>query len=87
MLELRNIKKTFNAGTVNEKIAVPDWNKDTPPTKGEFKQFELTVDNLNRIIVPGYHILELDCNGEKWGIYFPCYELPTFESITGLSAE
>ena len=73
--------------SVSERIAIPDWNKDTPPTKGEFKQFELTVDNLNRIIVPGYHILELDCNGEKWGIYFPCYELPTFESITGLSAE
>ena len=73
--------------TVDGEIAIPDWNKDTPPTKGEYKQYGITIDNLNRVIVRSYHILELDRDGEKWGIYFPAYELPAFEKITGLSAK
>lgn len=72
--------------TVNEKIAIPDWNKETPPTKGEYKEFGLTVDNLGRVIIPTYHILGLEHGGERWGIYFPSYELPTVEKITGLKA-
>ena len=72
---------------VNEKIAIPDWNKDTPPTKGEFKQFGITVDTLNRIIIPSYFVIDLFHQEESWGIYFPVYELPYFEKITGLHAE
>ena len=72
---------------VEEKIALPDWNKETPPTKGEYKQYGITMDNLGRIIIPSYYILEFEYNGEKWGIYFPNYELPVFEEITGLRAE
>ena len=30
--------------------------------------------------------LELEHEGETWGIYFPCYELPVFEELTGLKA-
>lgn len=71
----------------DEKIAIPDWNKDTPPTKGEYKQYGITMDNLGRIIIPSYYVLELEYEGEKWGIYFPSYELPAFEEITGLRAE
>ena len=72
---------------VNEKIAIPDWNKDTPPTKGEFKQFGITVDTLNRIIIPSYFVIDLFHQEESWGIYFPVYELPYFEKITGIHAE
>ena len=70
-----------------EKITIPDWNKETPPTKGEYKQYGITIDNLGRMIIPSYYILEFEYNGEKWGIYFPNYELPVFEEITGLRAE
>ena len=34
-----------------------------------------------------YHILELEHGGENYGIYFPCWELPVFERLTGLNAE
>ena len=72
---------------VKEPIAVPDWNKEVPPTKGEYKQYGMSVDNLNRVTLPRYYILELENSGEKWGIYFPCYELNTFEALTGLEAK
>lgn len=73
--------------TVDEEIAIPDWNKDVPPTQGIYKPYKLSVDNLDRITFKPYHIVELDHNGEKWGIYFPSYELPAFEALTGLKAE
>lgn len=71
--------------TVKKDIAVPNWNKETPPNKGEYKQYKLYADD--EVHIKKYHILELQENGETWGIYFPNYELPTFEKITGFKAE
>lgn len=34
-----------------------------------------------------HHILVIEQDGEEYGIYFPAYELSTFERLTGLSAE
>jgi len=73
--------------TENEKIAIPDWNKDVPPTQGEYKPYKLSVDNLDRITLPHYHVIEFTNANEQWGLYFPCYELPAFEALTGLKAE
>jgi hypothetical protein len=37
--------------------------------------------------VKPYHILELEKDGETYGIYFPAYELAAIESLTLLKAE
>ncbi|MCH5190947.1 MAG: hypothetical protein J1F23_02140 [Oscillospiraceae bacterium] len=79
--ELRAIR------TVKKNIAIPIWNKETPYNKGIYKQYKLGVDQFANIHVKPYHILELEHGGETWGIYFPNYELPTFETLTGLKAE
>ncbi len=73
--------------TVKKHITLSDWNKDTPFNKGEYKQYKLTTDNYDRVHCKKYHILEFTYGGEEWGIYFPCYELPVFEKVTGMSAE
>lgn len=69
-----------------KRIVTFNWNKDVPPTDKQYKQYKLTVDNYQRLHVP-YNILEINYNGEIYGIYFPSYELPAFERITGLRAE
>ena len=48
---------------------------------------KISVTKQGDYTYKGYHILELEINGELWGIYFPCYELMVFEEITGLKAE
>lgn len=73
--------------TVKKHIRIPDWNKEEAYNKGIYKQYKLTKDDYNCIHCKRYHILEIDHNGELWGIYFPCYELPVFEAITGLTAQ
>ena len=73
--------------TVKKRISVPSWNKEEEPTKGAFKPYKMTVDQFGRIFFKPYHILTLMHNGRIYGIYFPCYELPIFESLTRLKAD
>ncbi len=73
--------------TIKKRIAVPMWNKDESFKKGIYKQYKLTSNNIGMIFMKYYHILEFDYEDDTWGIYFPCYELPEYEKLTGLKAE
>ena len=73
--------------TIKKHIRIPGWNKDEGYDKGIYKQYKLTADNYGCIHCKHYHILEINHNGQLWGIYFPCYELPVFESAAGLTAQ
>jgi len=65
--------------TVKKHIRIAGWNKEVQYNKGMYKQYKLTIDNYGCIHCKSYHILELNLNGEIWGIYFPSYELPVIE--------
>lgn len=73
--------------TVKKSITIPTWYKDIPYNKDIYKDYKIWETNEDLIGFKPYHILELEHNGETWGIYFPCYELPIFEKLTGLKAE
>jgi hypothetical protein len=75
---IKSIKKT---------IRITEWNKDEAFNKGIYKQYKLSEDDFGCIICKGYHILEFEHENELWGIYFPCYELPLIEELTGLKAD
>ena len=70
--------------TVNKRIAVPLWNKEEEPTKGIYKPYKMTVNNVGDVFLKPYHILEIERNNQLFGLYFPCYELETVEKLTGL---
>lgn len=72
--------------TKNQKITVFTWHDDDE-FKDIYKQYNVKQGDYGNIRFKPYHILELEHNGEAWGIYFPCYELPEFEKLTGLTAE
>ncbi len=78
---LKNIK------TVKKSIVANGWNKEEQPNKGRYKEHKLQVNQYGCIISKPYYILELEHNGEVWGIYFPRYELSVFESLTNLKAQ
>lgn len=78
--ELENIR------TVEKRISILNWNKEEPYNKGRYKQYKLTTDSYECIHCKKYHILEVRHEGELWGIYIPCYELPVFEALTGRKA-
>lgn len=72
--------------TVDKKVRVMGWNKETNLHDDIYKEYKLTTDNYGCVHCKQYHILEVNHQGVVFGIYFPNYELPTFEEITGLKA-
>lgn len=73
--------------TQKKQVILSSWNKDTPHDEGYYAQFKLQVNQYGCVITKPYHILELEKDGQLWGIYFPCYDLKTIEVLTGLEAE
>ncbi|MBP3434766.1 MAG: hypothetical protein J6K62_00335 [Clostridia bacterium] len=65
--------------TVKKHIRIAGWNKAEKFNQGMYKQYKLTTDNFGCIHCKQYHILEINHQGESYGIYFPSYELPTLE--------
>lgn len=72
--------------TVRKRISACNWTKDCEPTKGEFKEYKMTVNNVGDVFMKQYYILEVERGDELFGVYFPCYELSAFEVASGLSA-
>lgn len=73
--------------TIQKDAGIPSWNKDVPYNQAPYKQYKLRADNYGFVHFKPYHILELEMEGETWGIYFPSYELPVMEELTGLQAQ
>ena len=71
--------------TINSRIDIPFWNKETQYNKGEYKQYKISK-NDPFFKMKKYYVLNVKYQNELWGIYFPCYELPVFEELTGLEA-
>ena len=73
--------------TVKKRISIANWNKDEDPRKGEFKPYKMAVNNYGDVFFKPYHILEIERDGQLYGLYFPPYELDVFERLTGIAAE
>lgn len=73
--------------TINKKAQVAGWNKETAYNKGDFKQYKITENQYGTIFIKPYYALQMSRNGEDYELYFPVYELKTFEQLTGLTAK
>lgn len=73
--------------TVEKHIRLSNWNKDEDFKSDAYKPYKLTTDSYGSIHCKCYHILEVDRQGQRYGIYIPSYELPVFEELTSLKAE
>ena len=71
--------------TIKKRIRIEEWHKEEQCTKGIYKPYKLTTDNYGCVICKYYHILEINHQGNSWGIYIPCYELPIFEEIININ--
>lgn len=77
---LRRIVKIKKAATF------PNWNKEEPYNKGEYKKYKVHTSNLGFYVKP-YYSLQFIANDEEFEILFPSYELETIKNLTGLSVE
>ena len=73
--------------TVHKRIVIPLWNKEEGVNEGKYKPYKITPLNTGDFSFKTHHILEIEREDERYGVYFPCYELDIFERLTGLKAE
>lgn len=72
--------------TVFAEAVIPDWHKGQAFDSQEYEVYSISKDKSDLLHTSPYYMLELEVNGEIFGIFFPCYEIKTLESITGLKA-
>ena len=70
---------------INKTALLPNWNKEEPFNRGEYKKYKLASNSYGVSSKP-YYVLEFEHGGELYGAYFPCFELSYFEELTGLTA-
>ncbi|MBQ9113267.1 MAG: hypothetical protein IJY08_06770 [Clostridia bacterium] len=61
------------------------WNKSTPCDQGEYRYYGMKKDPQDFVLFNTYHILELRKDGEVYGLYFPCYELPAIKELLDIT--
>ena len=81
------LKSLQKINTVDEHFPINNWEREVSKKDDYFKSHGLRTDSHGASYAERYHILEFSHNNEQWGLYFPCYELPVFENLTGLKAE
>lgn len=59
------------------------WNKDIPHNQGEYKKYKIKEDEMGNYRCRAYCILEIENDGESYGIYLPEYEEETLKRIIG----
>ena len=79
--QLRRIK------AVNKEIGMILWNKKESFRQSPYSAYNIVKNKKGNYVVPKYYELEFEHEGELWLISFPCYEIDTFQKLTGLTAE
>ena len=70
---------------IKKAIFIPGWNKETPYNKGEYKPYKINANNLGQLRIKPYYALCIRRGGKDYELYFPPYELPLVERLTGFS--
>ena len=70
---------------VNETVPIACWNKKDEPTDPKYEKYITRSKKHLYGTTDKYYILEVENEGEISEIYFPSYELPVFERLTGVT--
>ena len=73
--------------TIKKTALFHGWNKEILPNDKSLKPYHVGVNQYETVFCKPYYILEAEIRGEIWGVYFPGYELPVVEGLTGLQAQ
>lgn len=71
---------------VDKSFSAYGWTKETEPNKEPYSQYKLSVDKNDVVRYKPYYELTMQYENEEWSVVIPAYELPVYESITGIKA-
>ena len=71
--------------TVNKAISLPTWNKQKHFGEAPYDKYKLSANRYGYSSKPYYALCIRTELGVDYELYFPCYELPIIQKLTGLS--
>lgn len=66
---------------VDSKVSLYPWTKDDAPTDDKYYDYSLGYGKMGMVSAPCYYILEIERDGESFGLYIPNYEIATVNQV------
>lgn len=71
---------------VDSKATVYSWNKQEAPTDPKYAAYGLSLNKVGMATTSCYYILEVDKDGETFGLYVPGYEAEILREVFGFDS-
>ncbi len=71
---------------VANKITVYSWNKEDAPTDAKYATYGISINKMGMASMPYHYILEINREGETYGLYIPGYEAETLRELLGFES-
>lgn len=68
---------------VGSRISLPMWNKEESPKSEKYRAYKLTPNTLGGVSFKPYYIMEIEHEGELYGLYLPSYEIDEIKKLIG----
>lgn len=71
---------------VDEKSTVYSWNKQDEPTSSKYAAYGLSLNKMGMATTSSYYIVEIEKDGETYGLYVPSYEAEILREVFGFDS-
>ena len=71
---------------VDEKSTVYSWNKQDEPTSSKYAAYGLSLNKMGMATTSSYYIVEIEKDGETFGLYVPSYEAEILCEVFGFDS-
>jgi hypothetical protein len=71
---------------VNSRTTVYSWNKQENPTDSKYAAYGVSLNKMGMATTSSYYIVEIEKDGETFGLYVPSYEAEALREVFGFDA-
>lgn len=73
---------------IPKRISMTSWNKNSLPREGRYAPYRIQMNEHGQVFTRSYGVLDINRDGLAiYELYFPIYELPVLEQLTGIVAQ
>ena len=71
---------------VDAKSTVYSWNKQEEPTSSKYAMYGVSLNKMGMATTSSYYVVEIEKDGETFGLYVPCYEAEILREVFGFDS-
>ena len=71
---------------VDAKSTVYSWNKQEEPTSSKYAMYGVSLNKMGMATTSSYYIVEIEKDGEAFGLYVPSYEAEILREVFGFDS-